>query len=199
MNEIEKNIENYSKYLCFLQGKLNGFFEAQSPYISCKKGCGLCCQNAEFPFSEVEFNYLVQGSMNLTIETQNKVEENIAKILQDKKEFNGEIFRYDCPFLIDNSCSIYEHRGIVCRSFGLIEASEDKAKIPFCHEKELNYSNVVDNEKKIISQEKYLALNEEKRPLAYNINYKFLTSEKAENEFGFKFGDKKPLIDWFIE
>ena len=50
-----------------------------------------------------------------------------------------------------------------------------------------------------ISQEKYLALNEEKKPLAYNISYKFLTSEKAEKEYGFKFGEKKPLIDWFSE
>ena len=191
-------MENFVKYLNFLQNKLNTFFEQQAPYIACKKGCGLCCKNAEFPFSEMEFNYLIKGSLTLSIEIQNKVEENIEKILKDKKEFKGEKFKYNCPFLIENNCSIYEHRGIVCRSFGLIEASEDKVKIPFCYEQELNYSNVVDNEKKIISQEKYLALKEEKSPLAYNINYKFLTSEKVENEYGFKFGDKKPLIDWFI-
>ena len=191
-------MENFVKYLNFLQNKLNTFFEQQAPYIACKKGCGLCCKNAEFPFSEMEFNYLIKGSLTLSTEIQNKVEENIEKILKDKKEFKGEKFKYNCPFLIENNCSIYEHRGIVCRSFGLIEASDDKAKIPFCYEQELNYSNVVDNEKKIISQEKYLALKEEKSPLAYNINYKFLTSEKVENEYGFKFGDKKPLIDWFI-
>ena len=192
-------MDNFVKYLTFLQNKLNIFFEQQSPYIACEKGCGLCCKNAEFPFSEMEFNYLIKGSLSLPVEVQNKIEANIAKVLQDKKEFNGKVFKYDCPFLIDNSCSIYEHRGIVCRTFGLIEADENKAKIPFCYEKGLNYSNVVDKDNQIISEEKYLALNEEKRPLAYNINYKFLTSEKVENEFGFKFGEKKPLIDWFIE
>ena len=147
----------------------------------------------------MEFNYLIQGSLNLSQEVQNKIEKNIENILKDKKEFDGEIFKYNCPFLIDNICSVYEHRGIICRSFGLIEATEDKAKIPFCHQNKLNYSSVVDEEKNTISQEKYLALNEEKSPLAYNINYNFLTSEKAEQKFGFEFGDKKPLIDWFSE
>ena len=192
-------MDNFINYLNFLQNTLNKFFEQQTPYMACKKGCGFCCQNAQFPFSEMEFNFLVQGSLKLPTEIQNKIEENIAKVLKEKQEFNGEKFKYNCPFLINDSCSIYEHRGIVCRTFGLIEADEDKAKIPFCHEKGLNYSNVVDEERKVISQEKYIALNEEKPPLAYNINYNFLTSEKVEKEYGFKFGDKKPLIDWFIE
>ena len=192
-------MNNFIKYLNFLQNNLDKFFEQQTPYISCKKGCGLCCQNAQFPFSEMEFNYLIQGSLTLPKEMQQKVEENITKTKKEKSNFEGDIFKYDCPFLVDNVCSIYEHRGIVCRTFGLIEATEEKAKIPFCHSNGLNYSNVVDEEKKTISQEKYLSLNEKKRPLAYNINYKFLTSEKVEKEYGFEFGEKKPLIDWFYE
>lgn len=192
-------MNNFVKYLNFLQNNLDKFFEQQTPYIACKKGCDLCCKNAQFPFSEMEFKYLIQGSLTLPKEIQNKIEENITKILKDKKDFTGDVFKYNCPFLIDNVCSIYEYRGIVCRTFGLIETTEEKAKIPFCHSTGLNYSNVVDEEKKTISQEKYLALNEEKQPLAYNINYKFLTSEKVENEYGFKFGDKRPLIDWFSE
>ena len=192
-------MDNFVKYLEIIQNNLDKFFEQQAPYIACKKGCGLCCQNAEFPFSEIEFNYLIKGSFALSKEIQTKVEENISNVLKDKKAFVGEKFKYNCPFLINNVCSIYEHRGIVCRTFGLIEENRDKAKIPFCHEKGMNYSNVIDEEKNTISQEKYLALNEKKRPLAYNINYDFLTSSKVEQEFCFKFGDKKPLIDWFSE
>lgn len=200
MNEVGKNIENYSKYLEFLQGRLNKFFEAQSPYIACKKGCALCCKNAQFPYSEVEFSYLIQGSLSLPKEIQEKVDKNIQKVLKEKESVQGANFKYDCPFLIDNECSIYLYRGIVCRTFGLIEVNnEGNDKIPFCHEKGLNYSLVVDEEKMLISEEKYLALNEEKQPLAYNISYKFLTSEKMEKEFCFNFGDKKPLIDWFSE
>lgn len=192
-------MDNFIKYLNFLQNNLDKFFEQQTPYIACKKGCGLCCKNAQFPFSEMEFNYLIQGSLILPSDIQAKIEENIGQIKKEKSEFNGDVFKYNCPFLIDNVCSVYEHRGIVCRSFGLIESTEEKAKIPFCHSNGMNYSNVVDDENMTISQEKYLALKEEKRPLAYNINYKFLTSVKVEQEFGFKFGEKKPLIDWFYE
>ena len=198
MNEVEKNIENYSKYLAFLQIKLNKFFEAQSPYIACKKGCSMCCKNADFPYSEVEFNYLVQGSLTLYDDIQNKIEENIRKILQEKRNFKGESFKYNCPFLLQDECSLYLYRGIVCRAFGLIEANDiGNSKIPFCHELGLNYSQVVDEEKMLISEEKYLSLNEPKMPLAYNIGYKILTSDKIEKEFGFKFGEKRPLIEWF--
>ena len=192
-------MNKFINYLNFLQNNLNKFFEQQAPYMACKKGCGLCCKNAQFPFSNMEFNYLIQGSLSLPNEIQQKIEENITKIKKDKSEFNGNVFKYDCPFLIDNTCSVYKNRGIVCRTFGLIEATEEKAKIPFCHEMGLNYSNVVNEEKKTISQVKYLSLNEKKQPLAYNINYKFLTNEKVEKEYGFQFGEIKPLIDWFIE
>ena len=198
MDKLKEKFENYEKYLKFVQEKLNKFFEAQSPYISCKKGCAFCCKNAQFPYSEMEFNYLVYGSLMIDKELQAKIEANIDRILKDKQQFNGDVFRYDCPFLIDNSCSVYDYRGIVCRSFGLIELGENnKVKIPFCHEKGLNYANVVDEEKQIISEEKYKALNEEKEPLSYNISYKFLTNENIEKTFGLKFGDKKSLIDWF--
>lgn len=198
MNEVEKNIKNYSKYLEFLQGRINRFFEAQSPYIACKKGCALCCKNAHFPYSEVEFNYLIQGSLSLPVDIKKKIDENIQKVLKEKEVFTGENFKYDCPFLINDGCSLYPYRGIVCRAFGLIEANEEgNDKIPFCHELGLNYSQVVDEEKMMISEEKYLALNEERQPLAYNVSYKFLTSEKIEKEFDFKFGEKKTLIEWF--
>ena len=198
MDKLKEKFENYEKYLKFIQEKLNKFFEAQSPYISCKKGCAFCCQNAQFPYSEMEFNYLVFGSLMLDKDIQAKIEANIEGILKNKKEFTGDVFKYDCPFLIDNSCSVYNYRGLVCRAFGLVELGKNnKVKIPFCHEKGLNYANVVDEEKQIISEEKYLALKESKEPLSYNVGYDFMTSEKIENSFKIKFGDKKPLIDWF--
>ena len=199
MNNLEKRLEKYSEYLAFLQAKLDKFFEAQSPYVACKKGCALCCKNAHFPYSEVEFNYLVRGSFSLSKNIQTKIDENIQKILKEKEVFTGDNFLYDCPFLIDNSCSLYEYRGIVCRAFGIIEARENEnSKIPFCHKNGLNYSNVVDEEKMVISQEKYLALDEPKPPLAYNISYNFLSGKKVEEEFCFEFGEKKPLIEWFL-
>ncbi len=54
-------LENYVTYLNFLSGKFTKFFEKQKPFIFCKKGCGKCCKNAEFPYSQIEAEYLMFG------------------------------------------------------------------------------------------------------------------------------------------
>ncbi|MCR4881326.1 MAG: YkgJ family cysteine cluster protein [bacterium] len=191
-------LENYEKYLQFITAKLNKFFEEQKPYIACKKGCAKCCKNAEFPYSLLEVNYLAMGIKTLDEKTQNLIADKIAKINKDKQNYKGEKFLYDCPFLFDDVCCLYEYRGLVCRTFGLIASTDsDKTNVPFCHEEGLNYSNVVDKEKNMITQEKVEALGFEIEPRAYNISYDFLTSEKTENAFDIKFGEKKPLIEWF--
>ena len=137
-------IENYEQYLDFLTGKLNKFFEAQAPYIFCKRGCAKCCQEGEYPFSQIEFDYLIRGFTSLPKETRFEILNNIAQIKLAKKNSTEEKFLYQCPFLINNECSVYAYRGIICRSFGLIYtvAGEAKPKIPFCAYKGLNYSNV---------------------------------------------------------
>ena len=54
-------MENYLKYLEFIDSKLHKFFERQKDYIFCKKGCAKCCKNAEFPYSLIELKYLLTG------------------------------------------------------------------------------------------------------------------------------------------
>ena len=110
-------IENYVKYLEFITKKLDSFFENQRDYIFCKKGCAKCCKNAQFPYSLTEVTYLLQGAIELDEDTQNKIKTNILNILKQKEDFKGDTFLYDCPFLIDDVCSVYNYRGLVCRSF----------------------------------------------------------------------------------
>lgn len=192
-------LENYAKYLFFIQGKLNGFFEKQKPYIKCKKGCAKCCKNAVFPYSDIEVKYLMVGYSQLEKSVQDKIMQNIQNTLTLKKEFEGKEFLYDCPFLIDDACSVYNHRGIICRSFGLITNGADgRMKVPFCCFEGYNFSDVVDFETKIVSMEKFKKLNIQQEPLAFNAGYHFLTDDDFARGFGFEFGDKKPLIDWFI-
>lgn len=189
-------LSNYLFYMGYLNRKLEGFFENQSPYIFCKKGCSKCCQNGEYPFSKAEFDYLMVGFLQLPVDIQEKIKTKIKKI---KKAKNGkEGFVYECPFLFNNQCSVYDFRGIVCRSFGLMSINDKGAsKIPFCAFENLNYSNVVDFDTKIISSEKYKKLGNVNEPLAFNTSYSFLTSENIEKNFHIEFGEKKPLIDWF--
>ena len=204
MNEL--NTQNFFIYLKIIQNNLDAFFENQKEYIMCKEGCNLCCQNAEFPFSEVEFDFLLDGFLKLDKKLQMEIMDKVEFIIQDKLEFrkkeNKAPFLYECPMLINGKCSVYEYRGIVCRAFGLMSFepnSEETTKIPFCAFKNLNYSSVLDCDTKVISKEKFEKGNFIEEPKAFNIKYERLTKESYEKKFNFTFGDKKPLIDWFEE
>ena len=188
-------IQNYITYLKYLNNKLNNFFESQRPYIFCKKGCAKCCKNAQFPYSFLEFQYLMTGYLKLDKSIRDIISDRVDSIKLEKEKFTGDLFRYDCPFLINDECAVYEYRGIVCRTFGLMENAENNViKAPFCCYQGLNYSNVMENND--ISEEKVKNLNLEVEPLAFNINHDILTNTDFERGFNIKFGEKKPLIDW---
>ena len=193
-------LENYLVYLQLIDEKLNKFFTKQKPFIYCKKGCGLCCKNAQFPYSQIELEYLMIGVRQLDEEKKSIISKNINKLKQQKAEHQGKDFKYDCPFLINNECSVYNYRGIICRSFGLLNISaKGKIRVPFCCFQGLNYSNVMDDCGTKISEEKYRKLNVEEEPLAFNTSYEFLTDPDFATGFHFDFNEKKPLINWFIE
>lgn len=193
-------IQNYVTYLKFLDEKFTRFFNKQKPFIFCKKGCAKCCKNAQFPYSEIEVEYLLLGAWQLKPEIKKIVADNLARITEEKNKYEGEKFRYDCPFLINNECAVYDYRGIVCRSFGLMTVgANEKIQVPFCCFEGFNYSNVIDYETKKVSQEKYKALGVEEEPSAFNISYEFLTDSDFERGFNFTFGERKPLIDWMID
>lgn len=193
-------LQNYIAYLKFIDEKLQKFFERQKPYIRCQKGCGMCCQNAQFPYSKIEMDYLMIGAWQLDLEKKRIVAENVNKIRKQKAEFKGENFKYDCPFLIDNVCSVYEYRGIICRTFGLMTQGNDgRIKVPFCCFKGYNYANVMEDGGNKISAEKFKASGFKEEPVAFNVSYEFLTDPDFEHGFKFEFGEKKPLIDWFLD
>ncbi len=197
-NEQNLMLCNYAVYLEFLNEKLKKFFESQKPYIFCRKGCAKCCKNSQFPYSAIEFRYLLNGALTLDKRIQEKIEANIKKLLEKKKNFRGKKFLYDCPFLIDDVCSVYPYRGVICRTFGLMTNTvNQKIKAPFCAFKGLNYSNVLNLRKKTISVRKFKKLNTKLEPLGFNISYKYLTCEDYERTFNIKFGESKPVIDWF--
>ena len=193
-------IKNYKKFLEFIEQKLEGFFENQKDYIFCKKGCAKCCKNAQFPYSLIEVTYLLQGALELDEALQEKIKANILTLKEKYKNCSEGAFLYDCPFLIDDVCSVYNYRGIVCRTFGLITknplSDSEKLKIPFCHKIGLNYSNVTDVEHCEITPEKYLQSGIKEEPYGYNISYEFLTNSDFERGFNFKFGEKKALVEW---
>ncbi|MCQ2738978.1 MAG: hypothetical protein MJ237_01985 [bacterium] len=206
----DNNLQNYLGYLSFLDEKFQRFFKSQKPFIFCKKGCGECCKNAVFPYTKIELRYLLLGIMRLPIDIQNKIQNNLANILEKRKKYYSKYknkyskdelrkkFKYDCPMLIDNVCSVYEYRGILCRAFGLLTNNSKGGKdVPFCCFDGKNYSNIINKRTKKISPRKIKKLCVEEEPCSFNIDYDFLIHPDFANGFHFEFGEKKALIEWF--
>lgn len=187
---------DYSKFLSFLDEKLNGFFESQKPFICCKEGCCKCCENAEFPYTKLEFDYLMLGYMNLDKKTKQLVDEKIDFLKTQRNKSKEDVFAHTCPFLINGKCCVYNYRGIVCRTFGLMAIRKDsKPSIPFCANIGLNYSIVFDKKNKVISSKMLKESKIQTEPLVFNIDYAFLISDEYAKNFNLKFDEPKPLLE----
>lgn len=196
-------IEKYERYLELVsKNLLQKYFEDQKDYINCKQGCSFCCESGQYPFSEVEFKYAMMGYNALSEHEKNIVQRKIKEIKKAKESANCEEFMYECPFLVDKKCSIYNHRGIICRTHGLMYFVEDKngktrSKGPNCVNFGLNYSNVYDKSKGIISFELWQKTGITTEPVAYNISLKALLNNILTEELELEFGETKMFIEWF--
>jgi len=113
--------------------------EAEGKAVSCKAGCGACCRQMA-PVSEHEARQLlrlVEAMPPQRIETlRTRFKEGIEKLrdagiiekvanfaalpaVEDRVNLGVEYFKVGvpCPFLEDESCSIYEHRPTRCREY----------------------------------------------------------------------------------
>lgn len=199
-------LKNYLVYLEFITTKIQKFFDEQQDFICCHKGCAKCCKKAQFPYSEIEFKLIYNGLLQLNPSLQKQILDKVDEIIKEKQEHNekapDEKFRYDCPFLINNECSVYQYRGLICRMFGLMTFTPDKDKktnIPFCAYEGLNYSSILEDIKNNVLDEKFLKQDNAEKLKAYNIEYETLIKEERAKDFGFEFGEVKPLIEWFIK
>jgi len=196
-------IEKYKRYIQLItSGLLNKYFEQQKDYIHCKSGCSFCCESGQYPYSAVEFQYLMLGYDSLSEEEKEIVQSNVKKIKIEKEKYTGDAFMHECPFLVDKKCSVYLHRGIICRTHGLLyfvneKGGKSKNKAPNCVNFGLNYSNVFDPKLGIISQELLEKSGIETKPVAYNIGLKALLNNVLATELELEFGEERALIDWF--
>ena len=161
-------MEKYSKFLKSLDARLYCYFKQQAEHICCKKGCSDCCEQGDYPISELELKYLMLGFSSLDYELKFKIQKKFSEI---KK--GGE-----CPFLIDKICSIYSHRPIICRVHGLAYLCKDKTvKLPYCANNKLNYNNVYNNGEFLTE------------PVKENLDTQNLLQD-------FDFGEIRNLYDW---
>ena len=181
-------LKRYESFLKDLDRRLADYFNVHKKYLYCKKGCTSCCEIGEYPFSRLEAEYIMSGFIKLKPDIQKIIKNNIKHLIIQKQENHSKRFTYKCPFLIDKECTLYDYRGIVCRTFGLAYITNGKVMLPECANSGLNYSS-------LYSQEKGEILLDNPIEEDLHIN-KLLRSNLAE-KYELECGEIRPLIDWF--
>ena len=125
---------NYEDFLKKLDAKLQKYALAHRENICCTKGCSDCCEQGDYPLSEIELKYLIKGFLLLTNNTVKVIQSNIKKMKKGGA----------CPFLINKECSIYDYRPIICRAHGLAYKAENVI-VPYCANNKKNYSKIYNN------------------------------------------------------
>ncbi len=190
----------YRKYLEVIDAELTMDFVSQQPFIKCKKGCSLCCEEGDYPLSRLEMEYLMAGLTALDTEIQKKIRISIKTLLAEKQKTDGR-FMHKCPFLSDSkSCYLYERRGLICRTFGLasFEKSENGlfVKLPECVKAGLNYSEVFEGKEVEIAKFKKFGVE---APVKHSLNLNYYEKNLPSEFSGLEFGEIRPLLDWFIQ
>ena len=182
-----------------IQQVLDGYFEHQKEYICCREGCSHCCEKGAYPYSDLEFNFLRLGFFKVEMKEQQEIIKRIKKLKEEySKHDKKEEFMHRCPFLSeDKSCTVYDYRGLICRTFGLVtETEKGKFILPFCHSLGLNYSKVYDPEKKNFNLDAIKAGGYKNLPHPRKTNLKTLMSKEIFEGEPLDFGEMKPLIEW---
>jgi len=188
-------LDVYENYIEKIQTYIDKCFTDQKPYIKCGAGCSMCCEKGVYPISQLEFIYMLEGMKKLDLETYKKVMANVETAKETCNNPTNEKKYHQCPFLIDKKCCIYAHRALICRSYGLLLINENNNPAAPCCVDELNYSQVYDTEQRRISNEMFEESGIDVEPLAYNLSYKALQSNKYTD--GLSFGETKALLTWF--
>lgn len=189
--------KRYEIFLYTLNKELQKMFNNQAEFIKCKEGCSYCCEKGEYPFSELEFNYLIEGYKQLDSNTKKIIKENIKQINKEKSKNTDKIFMHKCPFLIDKRCSVYKNRGIICRTFGLLcEHNDGRLTIPFCHEYGLNYAQLYDKELGQLIDERDGIKLSKTEPAAFRIERDNIMNLSIAKNLNIVWGASKTMIDF---
>lgn len=176
-------LKKYELFLKDFDKKLKKYFSQQSEHICCKEGCSGCCEIGDYPFTQLEMMYLMEGFKNLPTETKIQVKNNLMAI--KKNRFSTHLF-YKCPFLINKKCSVYKYRGLTCRTFGLAYLIDKKTvKVPECANEGLCYSKVY-KDGELVTE-----------PIKENLSLLKITNSQLAKSHKLEFGESRSLVDWF--
>lgn len=129
----------------------------QPAALACRLGCTLCCHGL-FEISAADVSTIAQGLEALDPETRRAVAERAEAAIEasqhpvlrectpeEKETFFARADDLPCPFLgATGACTIYDHRPLVCRTFGL--PIRDGAQF-LGEECELNFEGATEEER----------------------------------------------------
>jgi Fe-S-cluster containining protein len=130
---------------------------AQPQNLQCGRGCSLCCYGL-FEIGPADIPMIAEGLAELHPMRRRMIVRKAVEILAaskhpnlrecsqtEKEKFFDRTASTACPNLNDaGECMIYEHRPLVCRTFGLPLRDRDRYLGDVC---ELNFTNAVDEER----------------------------------------------------
>ncbi len=102
------------KKLELLFREIDIIFDFVNQFTICKEGCSHCCYNLDISISKLEIDWL-----------QSKV---------DVQNFKKNSDPAACPFLNNDSCSIYEFRPFFCRMHHSLNDSPEWCSSDICEE-----------------------------------------------------------------
>ena len=133
-------------------GVMSGISNASGHPVSCKKGCGACCRQL-VPVAEVEARAIRDLVNDLPEPRRSVIRERFAEARRrleesgmyqtllerggwDRDERRKVAIDYfalkiPCPFLEDESCSIYRERPVICRQYMVVTPPEECAHPQF--------------------------------------------------------------------
>ncbi len=158
----------YEAFLEELDKRLAAYFNEYKEYICCEVGCSYCCEKGDYPLSDIELQYLMKGYILL----DNAVKQAVRNNIKNMKK--GGV----CPFLLNNKCSVYAFRPIICRVHGLAYlCNKNTVKVPYCVNYGKNYAKVYANGE--------IEIN----PIKENLDTGFVLSK-------FNYNEIRNLCDW---
>ncbi|HIV70901.1 MAG TPA: YkgJ family cysteine cluster protein [Candidatus Aquabacterium excrementipullorum] len=81
----------------------------RSEHVSCKAGCSACCRTIPVEISDLEARHIAAATGRAA-----------AALPPGRHTALGQVDT-PCPFLVENRCSIYEHRPYSCRSLAVVD------------------------------------------------------------------------------
>ena len=130
MPELESQ-KAYRQFRNRLDAMTAEAWETYKSKMACKAGCSACCRG-DFHIALIEGLAVKEAVNALPEETKKIIAHNIANPNPDR-----------CPLLIDDRCSIYNERPILCRIFGFPIATAGKltaCELNFTDERDRDFS-----------------------------------------------------------